>query len=407
MKILNINKFYYSKGGSESYYFGLKELLEENGHEVIPFSMKDNRNYETEYSKYFIENINYENMNLKTKIVNGTKLIYSIEAKKRVKELVKISKPDIAHLHIFQHQLSPSIIKEIKKNGAYIINTVHDLKVICPNYKMINADEICEKCKGDKFINCLKNKCIKGSTANSLLNTIEAYTHRMLKSYDYVDKFICPSQFYRDKFIEFGIPKDKVVYIPNFVDTSKIEPNYTFEDYFVYFGRLSEEKGIKTLIESMKMVKNSKLVIVGNGPLEEELRLNVKNNNITNIEFVGFKTGIELENIVKNSKFVVIPSEWYENAPMSIIEAMSYGKPVIGANIGGIPEFIENNKTGLIFKSKDSIDLANTIEMLVNDESKILEMGKNARYRAEKLYDKKVHYEKIISLYNEVMNDGK
>ncbi len=407
MKILNINKFYYSKGGSESYYFGLKELLEENGHEVIPFSMKDNRNYETEYSKYFIENINYENMNLKTKIVNGTKLIYSIEAKKRVKELVKISKPDIAHLHIFQHQLSPSIIKEIKKNGTYIINTVHDLKVICPNYKMINADEICEKCKGDKFINCLKNKCIKGSTANSLLNTIEAYIHRMLKSYDYVDKFICPSQFYRDKFIEFGIPKDKVVYIPNFVDTSKIEPNYTFEDYFVYFGRLSEEKGIKTLIESMKMVKDSKLVIVGDGPLEEELRLNVKNNNITNIEFVGFKTGIELENIVKNSKFVVIPSEWYENAPMSIIEAMSYGKPVIGANIGGIPEFIENNKTGLIFKSKDSIDLANTIEMLVNDESKILEMGKNARYRAEKLYDKKVHYEKIISLYNEVMNDGK
>lgn len=407
MKILNINKFYYSKGGSESYYFGLKELLEENGHEVIPFSMKDNRNYETEYSKYFIENINYENMNLKTKIVNGTKLIYSIEAKKRVKELVKISKPDIAHLHIFQHQLSPSIIKEIKKNGTYIINTVHDLKVICPNYKMINADEICEKCKGDKFINCLKNKCIKGSTANSLLNTIEAYIHRMLKSYDYVDKFICPSQFYRDKFIEFGIPKDKVVYIPNFVDTSKIDPNYSFEDYFVYFGRLSEEKGIKTLIESMKMVKDSKLVIVGDGPLKEELRLNVKNNNITNIEFVGFKTGIELENIVKNSKFVVIPSEWYENAPMSIIEAMSYGKPVIGANIGGIPEFIENNKTGLIFKSKDSIDLANTIEMLVNDESKILEMGKNARYRAEKLYDKKVHYEKIISLYNEVMNDGK
>ena len=210
-----------------------------------------------------------------------------------------------------------------------------------------------------------------------------------------------------DKFIEFGVPEDKIVHIPNFVDTSKIEPRYEFEDYFIYFGRLSEEKGIKTLIESMKMVKKSKLIIVGNGPLEEELKLNVENNNISNIEFVGFKTGAELENLIKNSKFVVIPSEWYENAPMSIIEAMSYGKPVIGSNIGGIPEFIENNETGLVFKAKDSIDLANKIEMLLNDESKIIEMGKNARQRAEKLYDKKVHYEKIMDLYNQVMNSGK
>ncbi|MGL6108246.1 glycosyltransferase family 4 protein [Romboutsia sp.] len=407
MKILNVNKFYYRKGGSEAYFFGLADLLKENKHEVIPFSMKDKKNYDSKYNKYFVENISYENMGIKEKLSNGAKLIYSVEAKNKAKKIVSDCNPDIAHLHIFQHQLSPSILKQIKKNGTYIVNTVHDLKVVCPNYKMLNNDEICEKCKTDKFINCFKTKCIKGSTVNSLLNTIEAYTHRILKSYDYVDKFICPSQFYSDKFIEFGIPKEKVVHIPNFVDTSKIKPNYDFEDYFVYFGRLSEEKGIKTLIESMKLIKKSKLIIVGNGPLEEELKLIVKNNNINNIEFVGFKTGIELENIVKNSKFVVIPSEWYENAPMSIIEAMSYGKPVIGSNIGGIPEFIEHNNTGLIFEAKDSIDLENKIDTLLNNESKVKEMGRKARARAEKLYDKKVHYEKIMSLYNELMNSGK
>ena len=115
MKILNINKFYYRKGGSEAYYFALADLLRENNHEVIPFSMKDNKNYETKYSKYFIENISYENMGIKEKAINGAKLIYSFEAKKKVKNIVNDNNPDIAHLHIFQHQLSPSILKEIKK----------------------------------------------------------------------------------------------------------------------------------------------------------------------------------------------------------------------------------------------------------------------------------------------------
>ena len=323
MKILNINKFYYRKGGSEAYYFALADLLRENNHEVIPFSMKDNKNYETKYSKYFIENISYENMGIKEKAINGAKLIYSFEAKKKVKNIVNDNTPDIAHLHIFQHQLSPSILKEIKKNGTYVVNTVHDLKVICPNYKMLNDGEICEKCKSDKFINCFKSKCIKGSTVNSMLNTIEAYTHRILKSYDYVDKFICPSKFYMNKFIEFGIPKEKVVHIPNFVDVSKFNPNYEHEDYFVYFGRLSEEKGINTLIKSMKYVNKSKLIIVGTGPIEKELKEFVVKEKIKNVEFVGFKTGNELENIIKKSRFIVIPSEWYENAPMSIIEAMA------------------------------------------------------------------------------------
>ena len=385
MKILNINKFYYRKGGSEAYYFALADLLRENNHEVIPFSMKDNKNYETKYSKYFIENISYENMGIKEKAINGAKLIYSFEAKKKVKNIVNDNTPDIAHLHIFQHQLSPSILKEIKKNGTYVVNTVHDLKVICPNYKMLNDGEICEKCKSDKFINCFKSKCIKGSTVNSMLNTIEAYTHRILKSYDYVDKFICPSKFYMNKFIEFGIPKEKVVHIPNFVDVSKFNPNYEHEDYFVYFGRLSEEKGINTLIKSMKYVNKSKLIIVGTGPIEKELKEFVVKENIKNVEFVGFKTGNELENIIKKSRFIVIPSEWYENAPMSIIEAMAYGKAVLGSNIGGIPEFIEDNHTGMIFNTKDEIDLASKINHLIDEEKQTIEMGKNARIRAEKL----------------------
>lgn len=405
MKILNINKFYYRKGGSETYYFGLSNLLRENGQEVIPFSMKDENNYNSKYNKYFVENVSYKNMSSKEKIKNGMKLIYSFEAKNKVKEIIRDTTPDIAHLHIFQHQISPSIIKEIKKNSIPIVNTIHDLKIICPNYKMFNNGDICEDCKGNKFYNCFKNRCIKDSISNSLLNTIEAYTHRILKSYDYVDKFICPSEFFKNKFIEFGIPKEKIIHIPNFIDISKFEPNYDSEDYFIYLGRLSEEKGIKTLITSMKQVNKSKLIIIGNGPLDKELKNIVKNENIKNIEFTGFKSGNELESLIRKCKFMIIPSEWYENAPMSIIECMAYGKPVIGSNIGGIPELIENGRSGLTFKCKDSNDLANKINTLLDDKEIIINMGKESRRIAQDQYDKSIHYKKIIKLYKDLRGE--
>lgn len=405
MKILAVNKFYYMKGGSEAYYFSLNNLCIEKGYEIIPFSMKDEKNFKSKYEEYFINNISYANMNLKTKIMNSAKMIYSVEAYKKIKKIVKDTKPDLAHLHIFQHQLSPSIIQALRREGIPIVNTIHDLKIICPNYKMLNKNGICEECKEGKYYNCFINSCIKNSKLDSLVTMFEAYLHKYLKSYLYVNKYICPSEFYRKKLLEFGIPENKVVHIPNYIDIKQFKPCYEAQNYFIYAGRLSEEKGIKTLIKAMKYVKTSKLCILGAGPLESELRNEVKDFKLNNIEFLGFKTGKELENIIRNSKFIIIPSEWYENCPMSVIEAMAYGKPVIGSNLGGIPELIQNEITGFIFSAGNEEEMASKINYLLDNPTRCRSMGKEGRMAAQKLYNKDIHFQKLNDIYKSLLSN--
>lgn len=403
MKILMVNKFYYIKGGSETYLFGLKELLEEKGSKIIPFSMKDTKNFDTEYEKYFIDNIDYANMNFIQKIKGASKIIYNFQAKKYIRELIKNESPDIAHLHIFQHQISPSILSEIKKAGIPIVYTVHDLKCVCLNYKMLNNGKVCEECKGEKYYKCLSNKCVKNSRFKSLINVIEGYFHKINNSYENIDKYITPSKFYKQKLIEFGINPNKIEYIPNFVDIESFKFSKEREDYFIYLGRLSEEKGIKTLIDSMKQVNKANLKIIGTGPLMDNLENYKQHNKLNNVEFLGFKTGDELKSIVAKCMFVVIPSEWYENCPMSVIEAMSMGKPIIGADIGGIPELI-NKKCGLIFEPGNSNDLAQKINLLLNDKNMINEFAINARREVEEKYSGNAHLKKIESVYSELLS---
>ena len=196
MKILMVNKFYYIKGGSETYYFSLKNLLEKNGHEVIDFSMEDEKNFESKYSKFFVNNVDYnKEQSIFSKMKEAKKIIYSTEAKKKLELLIKETKPDIAHLHIFQHQLSLSILDVLKKYNIPIVYTAHDLKMICPNYKMLTHGEICERCKDGKYYNCLKYKCLKDSMAKSGVAMMEAYINKCRKAYDKIDYIISPSKF--------------------------------------------------------------------------------------------------------------------------------------------------------------------------------------------------------------------
>ena len=406
MKILMVNKFYHIKGGSETYFFGLKDVLESKGNTIIPFSMKDDKNFESEYEEYFIDNIRYENLSFTDKIKNAVKIIYNTDAKNKISHIISEYKPEIAHLHLFQHQLSPSILSALKEQEIPIVYTVHDLKPVCLNYKMMNSNGICEECKGKRYYNCFKNKCVKGSRVFSFINMMEGYFHSFLKSYELIDKFITPSHFYREKLIEHGIPEEKVVHIANFLNKSKFQPSYDHDDYFIYVGRLSEEKGILTLVKAMKRVKTSKLIIVGTGPLEKDITNLIREEALNNIDLVGFKTGKELENLIRRSRFSIIPSEWYENGPMSVLESMAYGKAVIGSDIGGIPEFLKHNN-GLTFKMGDYIDLSNKINFMLKEEESTINMGRNGRIAIEKYYDESVHYDKIYSVYTEIIQRNK
>ena len=403
MKILQVNKFFYRKGGSETYLFSLIDGLRDHGIDVAEFSMQDLKNSHSDYEKYFVSNIDYDDKNLLEKIKIGCQIFYSIEARKKISKLLDVYKPNLVHLHIFQHQLSPSILLEIKKRSIPIVYTAHDLKTICPNYKMLTHDRVCEECLGHKYYKCIQNQCVKDSYMKSAVSCTEAYLHLWLKYYDLIDLIITPSEFYRKKLIEFRFPADKVLHIPNFINEKQFIPHYNHDGYFIYLGRLSEEKGILTLVDAMKGVTRGKLIIIGTGPIEGQIISKVASLGLKNIELVGFQTGDALNNYISNAMFSIMPSEWYENGPISLLESFACGKPVIGSDMGGIPEHISHGKDGLIFEAKNFKDLANKINTLLNDPDLLESMAQAARKKAEELYTKDKHLKTMIRLFEQLI----
>ena len=402
MKILMVNKFHYLKGGSEKYYFELAELLKENGHEVAFFSMKDEKNIKTDCKEYFVEPIDL-NTGSKLKALD---VIYSKENKKKMEEALDEFKPDIVHLNNFQRQLSASIIDPIKKRNIPIVFTAHDVQAICPAIIMMDNDKnICEKCMKGKYLNCIKKKCNKGSTLKSIVGALEGYYYRAKNIYtNKIDFIITPSEFYRDKMIEDGIPENKIKALHNFVELKDYDLEVSDEGYALYFGRLSKEKGILNLINAFTKLKEGKLYIAGEGPEKETIEKIIKENNLENrIKLLGFLNADQMKGTIRKCKFVVVPSIWYENCPYSVMETLAIGKPVIGADIGGIPELVINDRSGFTYKYDDIEDLSNKMKKLFKNEELVKEFGTNAKKQANELYGKDVYYKNIMSIYEKLV----
>ena len=399
MKILLVNKFHYMKGGSERYYFTLAEAFKSLGHEVIFFAMKDEKNIACDQEKYFVSNASVKG-GIKSKMNMVLHIAYSKEAYKNMKLLCEKEKPDIVILNLVHKQITCSIIDAIKdvNPNIKIIWTMHDLITICPSYTMLDGQgNICEKCINGDFKNCFKNKCIHGSTLMSYLSYYEAKQIKKHKWYDKVDLFVCPSNFYKKKLEESGYIKSKIVWMRNplSLDT-KYELNDHDDGYILYFGRLSKEKGVKTLIDSMKDI-NYKLIILGTGPIEDELHEYVKNNNISNIEFKGFQQGEALTNYIRNARCVVLPSEWYENGPYSAMEAMALGKPLIVSNLGGLPELVDDTKNGYIYKSKE--ELKDKIQLMFDlSKEDYSSMCNESLSKAKEYFDAKKYVSELLDI---------
>jgi glycosyltransferase involved in cell wall biosynthesis len=398
--LLSVNNYHYRRGGAEVVFLEQNKIFEKLGWTVTPFSMKHAKNETTKWENHFVNEIEYgADDGWHNKFINAFKIIYSWEAKIKLESLIDTIKPDVAHLHNIYHHLSPSILPVLKKNGVPTVMTLHDLKLICPSYLMINASGVCEKCKGGRIYNVVTNKCMKQSLPLSSLIFSETLVHRLSKIYKKnIDTFILPSKFYLNKFIEWGWEADRLVHIPNFVDVDLLKPNYQPGKYFVFFGRLSKEKGVKTLIHAAHEA-NVELKIIGNGPLEDELKRLVSGLG-ANVTFLGFQTGEALHKAIRCARAVVLPSEWYENAPMSVMESYALGKPVIGANIGGIPELIREGETGITFESSNTESLSHALIQIKNmQDETIIEMGKTARKWIEDEYTTKKYSERLLNLY--------
>lgn len=406
MKILLVNKFHYLKGGSEKYYFDLAKLLQEHGHEVAFFSMQDEKNIKTGCKEYFVEN---SDMNSKN-IFKALDVIYSRKNKKAMEKALDDFKPDIVHLNNFQRQLSASIIKPIKKRNIPIVFTAHDLQAICPAIVMLDSQrQICEKCLNGKYVNCAKNKCIKNSGLKSILGTVESKYYRYKKIYiNKIDKIITPSEFYKLKLIQDGIPENNIEAIHNFIDMDNYNVEVVDDGYAFYFGRLIKEKGMFTLLEAFKGLKDKKLLIAGDGPDLEKIKEYLNKNNMQeNVKLLGYIDSDKVKEYVRKSRFIIVPSIWYENCPYSVLETLAIGKPIIGSNLGGIPELVKNNESGLIYTYNKPKELQEKMRALFENKELADELGKNAKQIAKKEYSKESYYNKIINIYEGAIKNGK
>jgi glycosyltransferase involved in cell wall biosynthesis len=281
--------------------------------------------------------------------------------------------------------------------------TLHDYKLICPSYLMLNRSHTCEDCQGKQFYHCLLNRCHKRSLVASAIYTAESYYNKWLRKYDSVRFLICPSRFLQSKLLSNGFSAERLVYLPNFLNLEGFTPSYEVGDYVLYVGRLSNEKGIKTLFKAAEELEVP-VKIAGDGPMKAELMSFVREHKISHVTFVGHQSGEDLKQLYKNAAFLVIPSEWYENAPMTILEAYAYGKPVIGSCIGGIPEMIEHERTGMLFRAGDAAELNECIENLWLNKGLCQQMGHAARNKVEREYSSELHYEHLMELYRSLLN---
>lgn len=400
--LLSVNNYHYRRGGAEAVFLDHNSLFRKNGWSVVPFCMQHEKNIADEWDQYFVSEIELgKSYGILEKIGKSAKAAYSLEAKSKINLLIDKCSPDIAHAHNIYHHLSPSILSVLANRGIPIVLTLHDLKLACPAYRMITHDGICERCKSGQLYNAMRHRCLHDSMALSAWVTVEAYLHRILGSYrKTVDRFVVPSKFYLNKLVEWGWERERFSYVPNFVDAEEIQPNYSPGNSFLYFGRLSEEKGLETLLRAAAKA-SVPVEILGTGPDRGSLeKLAVSLG--ANAEFRGFVSGAKLHDFLRTARAIVLPSEWYENAPISVLEAYAAGKPVIGADIGGIPELIDDLR-GRVFEAFSVDSLASALETFATmGDEELREMGRNGRLYVQNNHSRQSYMARCSAIYNDL-----
>lgn len=367
--------------------------------------MENVKNQYSPYRNYFVKSIDYNQKKVLNKIKNGFKAIYSAEAYKKLTKLINETKPDIAHVNLFCHQLTPSILFALKKADIPIVYTSHDYKLICANYKLFNHDSVCRKCIKGSFRHCLMNKCHKDSLAASGIVTLESYIYKFLNTYHTINKIICPSHFMYNVLNEAGYDKSRLVMLHNFLDVDIFKSRLSVLDGLksntvLYVGRLSDEKGLDTLLDASKMLpREINIRIIGIGPMEEHLKQRIKDEALENIELGGFVSGRQLYNEIRAAKCTVIPSKCYEIFGLTIIESFAMGTPVIGSDIGGISELIRPGRTGYLFEAGNAEELSYCVSSLLQlDNDNYQVMVRNCVAESVK-YSPDSYYNELLKVY--------
>ncbi|MFZ5802110.1 MAG: glycosyltransferase family 4 protein [Candidatus Omnitrophota bacterium] len=398
MKILNINNYHYVRGGSDRHYLDLGELLTERGNAVVYFSSKSPEN-EARMGSYFVKSVNTQ----KPRMNDVARFLYSWEARKKIKELIRKEKPNIGHLHIYYSQLTSSILEPIKKARIPLVQTLHEYKLICPVATLISHGKICEECRGKYFWKVAIKTCNRNSFSRSFLNLLETHIARLNGAIKFIDHFIAPSEFLREKMIQYGVDGTKISTLPNFINVENYSSSVETGEYFVFLGRLEKIKGVFTFLEAAQRLPQPLFLIIGRGEAENEIVNWIHERKLRNVRLLGFKNREETGKIIQKAICVVVPSLWYENCPISILEAFAMARPVVGSNIGGIPELIEHGKDGFWVNPGDADSLAEKLRWLDANRAEAVRMGLNARKKAEEKYSPPFYYSKLMEIYDDVL----
>lgn len=327
MKVLLANNYFYMRGGAERVMFNDLRALELHGCEVIPFSAADPANLSSGHSAGFARGVDVHAVTALRRLRAAREAIHCRRTARAFAERLDEVRPDVIHCHNIYGRLTTSILPVARERGIPAVMTVHDYKLVCPSYLMLRNGKPCSACLDGHYYRCAVHRCHKGSLAGSAVYAAEALYARAAGSYDAISAFLCPSRFIAGLLIKSGIDASRVVYHPNAVDPELYEPRLE-GDYALFTGRLSHEKGIATLLEAVKGT-GIPLRIAGTGPLMDSLKEKAAKEGISGVTFEGHCTGDRLTALYRNAAMVVVPSEWFENAPMVILEAFAYGKPVV------------------------------------------------------------------------------
>lgn len=415
LNILLSNYRYFVSGGPERYMFNAKALFEEKGHNVIPFSVKHAKNRPTEFSDFFLSSLSdNENavyfrqlkLNPKTLLKLLDRSFYSIEARKKLKALMRNRDIDVAYILHFLRWISPSIFAELSHRSIPIIVRISDFEYMCTGAHLLRDGKICELCVGNKLWPSVKYRCVQGSTTLSIIQYLAMSLYRKIGILDKIDAFICPSQFTLEKMVEAGYDEKKLFHVPTLVDSEKVSPSFKSGNYILYFGRISYEKGINVLLDAFVKYDRASgsdslplYIILTRGIEAPEVIARVKSENMRGVKVLGGLSPSDFYSYVQNSAFTVVPSLFYENLPNVILESYAYGKPVIGSRRGSVLEVIRDGETGLLFEAGNTDDLAEKIRWMADHPQECMNMGRKARKLAEDVYNKELHYKRLIDVF--------
>lgn len=407
------NYRYFIAGGPEKYMFKFIEAAEKREIEVIPFSVNNPQNLETPYSKYFAKPRSNELMYADTKkslsnmvgMVRAT--VWNYDAEKKLRKLIRDTKPDAVYvLHEVNH-LSPSVIRLAKKEGVRVVHRISDFFMFCAKYDFLCENEICEACLHRNYSKAIEKSCVKGSKSGTILRVLAMKLYWKTKVFDDVDQYICTCEFSKRKLIEGGIPAEKITCVPTFIDASAITPCYEHDKYFLFLGRMAHQKGTIYAIEAMKYLKDTDFVLKITGTIsdseeDQQIWKYIKDNGLEDkIVFTGFKHGAELEELIAKSTCIVCPAIWYENMPNTVIEAYAHGKPVAASRVGSLAEIVVDGETGLLFEMKNAKDMAEKLRKIVNNPVLAEQLGRNARKVCEEKYCEENHMHKVLACLEE------